>query len=370
MDFTSITSYNNRDILVVRDATALTASITGGSIGKPESVYTLDAPLDDATKVNGFTQEVRLEGGAGGAQRLRWLIGGFYSTQDRKYNQSLIVNGYQDATGSNTVGLRAKKDELFFSDLAYNLDQFALFGEATWALGRQLDLTGGLRYYSFNEDRDQVFDGIFAHDSTGTKVVSQPGSTKADGIAPRVIASWRASDVLTVNAQVAKGFRLGGINDPLNVPLCTPGDLATFSGHDSWTDESAWNYELGAKSSLMNGRGSLNVSAFYLDIQDLQMVLTAGSCSSASSSTFPRHGARDSKSSSRRHLTNTSTLPSRGRSIIRSCSRRSHRPVPRARSASSQACRKATGCRACPKHRVRRPRRTSGGWAAPRPWLT
>ena len=280
MDFTSITSYNNRDILVVRDATALTASITGGSSGKPESVYTLDAPLDDATKVNGFTQEVRLEGGAGGAQRLRWLVGGFYSTQDRKYNQSLIVNGYQDATGSNTVGLRAKKDELFFSDLAYNLDQFALFGEATWALGSQLDLTGGLRYYSFNEDRDQVFDGIFAHDSTGTKVVSQPGSTKADGIAPRVIASWRPSDVLTVNAQVAKGFRLGGINDPLNVPLCTPGDLATFSGHDSWIDESAWNYELGTKSSLMNGRGSLNVSAFYLDIQDLQMVLTAGSCSS------------------------------------------------------------------------------------------
>jgi iron complex outermembrane receptor protein len=280
MDLTSITSYNNRDILVVRDATALTASITGGSIGKPESVYTLDAPLDDATTVSGFTQEVRLEGGAGGAQRLRWLFGGFYSTQERKYGQSLIVNGYQDATGSNTIGLRAKKDELFFSDLAYNLDQFALFGEATWALGNQLDITGGLRYYNFTEDRDQVFDGIFAHDSTGTKVVSQPGSTKADGIAPRVIASWRTSDALTINAQVAKGFRLGGINDPLNVPLCTPGDLATFSGHDSWVDESAWNYELGTKSSLMNGRGSLNVSAFYMDIQDLQLVLTAGSCSS------------------------------------------------------------------------------------------
>ena len=46
---TSITSYTDRDILVVRDATALTASITGGSIGLPENVYTLDAPLDDAT---------------------------------------------------------------------------------------------------------------------------------------------------------------------------------------------------------------------------------------------------------------------------------------------------------------------------------
>jgi hypothetical protein len=46
---TSITSYTDRSILVVRDATALTASITGGSIGLDEEVYTLDAPLDDPT---------------------------------------------------------------------------------------------------------------------------------------------------------------------------------------------------------------------------------------------------------------------------------------------------------------------------------
>ena len=38
----SITSYTFRDVLVVRDATALTASITGGTLGLPESVYTLD----------------------------------------------------------------------------------------------------------------------------------------------------------------------------------------------------------------------------------------------------------------------------------------------------------------------------------------
>src|SRR5262249_7157597 len=44
---TSITSFTYRDVLVVRDATALTASITGGSIGLPENVYTLNAPLYD-----------------------------------------------------------------------------------------------------------------------------------------------------------------------------------------------------------------------------------------------------------------------------------------------------------------------------------
>lgn len=277
MNLTSITSFSTRDVLVVRDATALTASITGGSIGEPESVYTLDAPLDDATKVNGFTQELRLEGNV---DRLRWLAGGFYSSNKRDYGQSLLVSGFQDATGIQTVGLRAAKDVLFFSDLSYDLNQFALFGEATFSAGSQLDLTAGLRYYNFSEDREQIFDGIFAHDNTGTQVVSQPGSIEADGFAPRFIASYRANDQLTLNAQISKGFRLGGINDPLNVPLCTSADLATFSGRDSWQDETAWNYEIGTKSLLMNGRGSLNISAFSMDIQDLQLSVTAGSCSS------------------------------------------------------------------------------------------
>ncbi|HVH10247.1 MAG TPA: TonB-dependent receptor, partial [Gemmatimonadales bacterium] len=47
VSLTSITSYTHRDILVVRDAGALTSSITGGSIGLPENVYTLDASLGD-----------------------------------------------------------------------------------------------------------------------------------------------------------------------------------------------------------------------------------------------------------------------------------------------------------------------------------
>jgi iron complex outermembrane receptor protein len=154
-----------------------------------------------------------------------------------------------------------------------------VFGEATWSVNDRLDLTGGLRWYDFDEDRQQVFDGIFAHDNTGTQVVSQPGSAEADGIVPRLIASWALSDATRLNVQASQGFRLGGINDPLNIPLCTPADLSAFSGYDSWGDETAWNYEVGTKTSISGG-GVFNVSAFYMDISDLQATVTAGSCSS------------------------------------------------------------------------------------------
>lgn len=272
VDLTSITSYTDRDVLVVRDATALTASITGGSIGLPARVYTLDAPLDDRTKAKSWTQELRL---SGETNKFRWVAGGFYSSTKRTYGQSLLVAGFEDLTGIPTAGnFGAAKDVLFYSDLNYNLHQFAAFGEGTLSITDQFSLTGGLRYYDFGEDRTQVFDGIFADPA------SKPGEVNANGVAPRLIATFKATDSTNINAQVAKGFRLGGINDQLNVPLCTTEDLATFGGHDSWNDETAWNYEIGSKSRLMQGRGSFNLSAFSMDVTDLQATVTAGSCSS------------------------------------------------------------------------------------------
>ena len=280
MSLTSITSYTFRDVLVVRDATALTGSVTGGTLGLSERVYTLDAPLDDATTSNVWTQELRL---SGGGDRLRWLLGGFYSNNRRDYGQSLLVVGSDSLAGEElgqppgwTMGsLGARKDELYYSDLHYDLSQAAVFGEATLAVGPRLSLTAGVRYYNFQEDRSLVFDGLFAVPS------DTAGSTDASGVAPRFILSYRASEAVVINAQASRGFRLGGINDPLNRPLCSPEDVATFGPlAGSWDDESAWNYEVGLKSRFSNGRASLNWSAFYMDIRDLQLTVTAGQCSS------------------------------------------------------------------------------------------
>jgi iron complex outermembrane recepter protein len=277
LTLTSITSYTNRDVLVIRDATALTASITGGSIGLPASVYAIDAPLHDATEASALTQELRLGATRG---RTQWVGGLFYSDGDRDYRQNLPVIGFEDAAravGANipTAGTKlALKDELYKSDLQYEFDQFALFGEATFAVTDRLELTGGLRYYDFSEDRVQVFDGIFADP------IDSVGSTSADGFAPRAIVSFKLNENTRLNAQVSKGFRLGGINDPLNRPLCTAQDLAIYGGFDTWEDETLWNYEAGVKTTVMGGRGTLNASVYRMDIENLQATVTAGSCSS------------------------------------------------------------------------------------------
>lgn len=269
---TSITTATDRDVLVVRDASALYASIVGPTIGLGEDAYTLKSPLFDATVATGFTEELRL---ASQDEYTAWVLGLFYGSSNREYGQSVPVTGFEALTGIPTAGrYGAATDELFYSDLDYEFVQTAAFFEIAWTASERIDLTAGARWYDYEETRHQVFDGIFADPGPNE------GKTSADGIAPRFIASFEVSENTRLNAQVSKGFRLGGINDPLNVPLCSPEDLETFGGRDSWDDENLWNYEVGSKSTIMGGRGTFNVAAFTMDISDLQNTVTAGSCSS------------------------------------------------------------------------------------------
>jgi outer membrane receptor protein involved in Fe transport len=68
--------------------------------------------------------------------------------------------------------------------------------------------------------------------------------------------------------------------------LCDPGDLVTFGSFQAYEDETMWNYEAGVKTRLGNGV-TLNAAVFYSDIEDLQVTLDAGSCSSRISFNVP-----------------------------------------------------------------------------------
>lgn len=280
VDLTSVSSYTDRDILVSRDASALTGSVSV-DLGFPAAGVLLPSNLADTTKVQSFTQEVRLSSNGDGP--FQWVLGGFYSDTDRDYAQRLPTPGYDAFTdarfGAGTSVASANGFPLnspYNADIVYDIEQKAVFGEASYAFGEQFTLTAGGRYYDFSEDRLFKSGGLFSNGD------NQTGSTKSDGFTPRVLASFKASDAITINAQASKGFRLGGINDPLNIPLCSGGaggvDALTYGGRPDYEDETLWNYELGVKTQ---GRGfTLNAAAFYTDISNLQVTADAGSCSS------------------------------------------------------------------------------------------
>jgi len=280
---TSISSYIKRDILVSRDASALTGSVGISPLvaccGVDPDIADLPSNLQDTTELKQSTHEIRLS--STGKGPFQWLIGGFHSKVDRDYAQRLPTPGYDAfidaALGAGTsvaVSNGFPLNSPYNADLPYDIKQSALFGEGSYDFG-QFKLTAGGRYYKFKETRDFVSGGIFSNGDTriGDK-------TSSNGFSPRVIATWEPSKNLSVNAQVAKGFRLGGVNDPLNLPLCNDADELIYGPFTSATydDETLWNYEVGAKYQK---RGiTANAAIFYTDIKNLQVTVDAGSCSS------------------------------------------------------------------------------------------
>ncbi|MBM2854341.1 MAG: putative TonB-dependent receptor [Steroidobacteraceae bacterium] len=288
---TSISSYTDRDILVIRDATQLTGSVTfdlGAFRPATSAEVRTSSPLYDATTVKVFTQEVRVASDYDGG--FQWVGGVFYSDIQRDYGQQLPTPGYDAIMEQifgpvvcppspnnclDSVNLGAPTADMpFYSNIPYDFTQVAVFAETNFSLGERANLTLGGRYYDFTEDRVLTFGGVFSDPSAG------PGSSKSDGFLPRVLFSYDVTENVQLNAQASEGFRLGGINDPLNVPLCSAADLLTFGGRDSFDDETLWNYELGAKIGFAGGRAQFNISAYRAEIDDLQVPVVAGTCSS------------------------------------------------------------------------------------------
>ncbi len=270
LGLTSVTTYIDRQVQVLRDASQLTGSVTQ-DVGGTAAQVRLNSPLIDDTDLQVLSQELRIASTGEGA--FQWLAGAFYQTADRDYAQTLPTPGY-DAILPRGTG--APVDTPYYSRLSYDFTQFALFGEATYKFNAQWQLTGGLRYYNFDEDRVITIAGAFAD----LPHFDELGTTSSDGISPRVILAFAPNRDLQFTAQVAKGFRLGGINDPLNATLCQGNDLQIYGGHPTWDDEKVTNFELGAKTRLAEGRVTFNTSVFMSKIDGLQVVADAGSCSS------------------------------------------------------------------------------------------
>jgi len=294
---TSITSYTHRNVRVLRDATQLSGSVTYDALKVTDQAdVRLNSPLYDRTGLNVFSQEVRVA--SNGNQLIDWLAGGFFQHVDRHYGQNLPTPGYDAVVGAPSQDFGTPTaDTPFYSDLSYRLKQYAAFGEATWHVTNQWALTAGLRYYKYTEDKNLLFGGAFGFVPAGTPgqtcvtgtgpptpntCVPQvtPGSTDASGTSPRFIVSYKPTDDAQLYAQAARGFRLGGINDPINLPLCSPTDKIVFGNLGNWKDETTWDYELGAKTQWLDRRVTFNIDVFYNDIKDLQATTTAGTCSS------------------------------------------------------------------------------------------
>ena len=218
----------------------------------------------------------------------QWQAGVFYSNIKRNYSQRLPTPGVDNIVPPAHLNGFSVTDSPYASELTYDLRQVAVFGEATYTLFDRVGLTAGLRWYDWEEDKTFRSGGAFSNSGAQNQNVT----VSSNGFTPRFMVNYDVTDRVVVNAQASRGFRLGGFNDPLNLPLCDGNDgersgtYDTYKGYRQFEDETLWNYEVGLKSSYE--RVTLNGSLFYTNISNLGVNLDVGQCSSRVAISVPK----------------------------------------------------------------------------------
>ena len=82
---------------------------------------------------------------------------------------------------------------------------------------------------------------------------------------PRFSIDYKLTDDILLYASAAKGLKAGGFNGVRAGTVTIPQDEQAFG------PESNWTYELGAKSTLLEGRLVLNAAVFTVDWSDMQI---------------------------------------------------------------------------------------------------
>jgi iron complex outermembrane receptor protein len=199
-----------------------------------------------------------------GAGPFQWVTGVFYSS----LKSSLIDTNASPALAFLSNGGAAANPDgvVYSSNNPYRLNQYAVFGEASYSFLEHLKATVGLRYFDYDTRQDATEFGIVTLSGNTTPFTNSTTSS-ASGLNPKFNLSYIPGPDLTVYASISKGFRPGGINLPAPPALC-PGQPATYG------PDSVWTYELGEKAKLLDGHLQVNGDVYFTQWQNVQQLIS------------------------------------------------------------------------------------------------
>jgi outer membrane receptor protein involved in Fe transport len=115
--------------------------------------------------------------------------------------------------------------------------------------------------------------------NTSTGVLAAPNQplihAKASGNSPRLVLTYRPLDDATLYATAARGYRSGGPNVGLPQGI---GCTLTSAYSPLYNPDSAWNYELGAKTEFWQHRLTVDVAAYRIDWKGVQQAVADPGC--------------------------------------------------------------------------------------------
>ena len=255
----------------------------GGTVNYIDVIAACDTCQDILYDFDYFSQEIRLDGSSLDG-RLTWVAGFYYYTEESHSGDGVpILRGY--------VPPSAEAWPLFYApgiaDIVMGTQMFgsrdqrydtkntstAFFVESVYQVNDKFDLTAGLRRTKDEREfrRTQTlhggaFDptyncpGMVFDAATGLPTSdSCYQEAEFDKITPRVIASYKPRENVTVYGGYSMGYSRGGFNQDIAMRPYKP--------------EVSGNWEFGVKSLLRDGRVQANATSFYTVYEEQQLTV-------------------------------------------------------------------------------------------------
>lgn len=216
---------------------------------------------------NFYSAELRLE--SSNSEKLNWVVGAYYSRDEQEQLEN-------QTTGTDMEALTFVPG-LPFSVLPNNtfvfggfsvdeVDTYAVYGEVDYALTDRLNVLAGIRYtkLEFFESLSDAgtiverFPGAGLPFLVPQAIPFDDGDVDSDKFTWRTSLVYEATNDVNLYATISTGFRGGGLQ--LN--------NVERSDFDS---DTVTNYEVGAKAFFFDRRAAINLSAFYMDWDDIQI---------------------------------------------------------------------------------------------------
>ncbi|KAF0170018.1 MAG: TonB-dependent receptor, partial [Alphaproteobacteria bacterium] len=211
------------------------------------------------------SQEIRLA--STGEGRFQWMAGAYYfllhsdtHLEDRWAADALPI-------ASNLAipnGVRRQLLGGLINDLTEETESTSVFAQVSYNITDRLRASAEARW---NNETKRV-SSTDASQLTGLVTGTYVNSRDFDNVLPRFTLDYQATDDILLYASAAQGEKVGGFNVVTVAGAILPGER-------TYNPESAWNYEVGAKTSWYDGRLVLNGAAYYIDWSD-QIVRALG----------------------------------------------------------------------------------------------
>lgn len=213
--------------------------------------------------------EIRLVSSHGGP--FNWVLGGFYNEQKRHNDYREILPGHP------WVDLATNPEEIeYASYVKSKVVEKAVFGEATYRVTPEWQVTAGGRYFHYKSDNlGRAVIPLLGDPLSPYDAAAAGGSTSKSGTVWKFNTSYNFTPDLMLYATYSKGYRIGG---PNSVAPCPPvlnpppaQNVCALPNEQQFLPDTTKNAEVGIRAQLFDRKLSFNFNVFQIKWAGIQL---------------------------------------------------------------------------------------------------